>query len=115
MRDSFGVSTSGESMYVEQMEYFLANMTGYVKYMVPIPLDSYTLRFVPLLSSVASVGLDVFPYRSGCQILTQLRRLITQEDYLITRQSRSDWFFGQYADPCALTTCVIDFYINTYP
>lgn len=48
-------------------------------------------------------------------MLTHVRRLFTQADYLLTRQSRSDRVFGQYRDSNALVTRGFNLFINTYP
>lgn len=67
------------------MRKVLVQLVGDMEDVVAIFLDEYALTAVPLLSPVATVGRDVFPYRLDWQMMTQVRQVFTHGDYLLTR------------------------------
>lgn len=83
--------------------------------MVGITLDASDLCAVPNHSFVAPVRHYIFPYRLNWQIATDVGRVFTHEDYLVTRVSRSDHSFGQYSDSHELVTRGLNVNVNTYP
>lgn len=82
--------------------------------MVEIILEAYVLRTVPLLSSVELVGRDVFTHRFDWQMMKEVYRVFTHEDYLLTHQSRSERVFRQYPNAHALDTRGLNVAVNTY-
>lgn len=83
--DRFGVRTGLEALYVEEMQNLVVDLESEVEEVVDITLEAYTLRDLPLLYSVATVGRDVFPYRVDWQMLTEFRPVFTNGDYLVTQ------------------------------
>lgn len=78
------------------MQNVLVNLEVDVEDIVCILLGPYAVSSVPLLSPVAPVGHEVSPcHRLDWQMLAEVRRVFTYEDYLITRMSRFDPIFVQ--------------------
>lgn len=60
--DRFGVPTSMESLYVDEMQAVLVELEGRDDVVISIILDTYDLHVAPFLSARAPLGCEIFPH-----------------------------------------------------